>query len=130
MLFLESGATPIRLQGNYVSDDEIERVTQMIKKHRKPAYLFSKEDLEQSVQSYDMGDDPLYLEALVHVAEQGQASASALQRRFRIGYNRAARLIDMMEAEGHISGQSGGKGRTVLITKEDAQALADGSTLV
>lgn len=130
MLFLESGAAPLRLQGNYVSDDEIERITQMIKKQRKPEYLFSKEDLEHSVQSYDMGDDPLYLEALIHVAEQGQASASALQRRFRIGYNRAARLIDMMEAEGHVSGQSGGKGRTVLITREDAQALMDGSTLV
>ncbi|HZG13698.1 MAG TPA: DNA translocase FtsK [Candidatus Bathyarchaeia archaeon] len=130
MLFLESGATPLRLQGNYVSDDEIERITTRIKKQRKPEYLFSKEDLEQSVQSFDMGDDPLYLEALIHVAEQGQASASALQRRFRIGYNRAARLIDMMEAEGHVSGQSGGKARTVLITREDAQALMDGSTLV
>jgi len=130
MLFLESGATPLRLQGNYVSDDEIERITNRIKKQRKPEYLFSKEDLEQSVQSFDMGDDPLYLEALIHVAEQGQASASALQRRFRIGYNRAARLIDMMEAEGHVSGQSGGKARTVLITREDAQALMDGSTLV
>jgi S-DNA-T family DNA segregation ATPase FtsK/SpoIIIE len=130
MLFLESGATPTRLQGNYVSDDEIERVTSMIKKQRKPEYYFSKEELEQQVQSYDMGDDPLYHEALLYVAEQGQASASALQRRFRIGYNRAARLIEMMEAEGHVAGQSGGKPRAVLITREDAQALAEGSTLL
>jgi S-DNA-T family DNA segregation ATPase FtsK/SpoIIIE len=130
MLFLESGATPVRLQGNYVSDDEIERVTNMIKKQRKPEYYFSKEDLEQQVQSYDMGDDPLYHEALLFVAEQGQASASALQRRFRIGYNRAARLIEMMEGEGHVAGQSGGKPRAVLITREDAQALAEGSTLL
>jgi len=130
MLFLESGAVPLRLQGNFVSDDEIERVTQVIKRQRKPEYLFSKEDLEQQVQSYEMGDDPLYFEALVYVAEQGQASASALQRRFRIGYNRAARLIEMMEAEGHVAGQSGGKPRAVLITREDAQALAEGSSLV
>jgi S-DNA-T family DNA segregation ATPase FtsK/SpoIIIE len=130
MLFLESGAAPLRLQGNYVSDDEIERITQMIKKQRKPEYLFSKEELEQSMQSYDMGDDPLYHEALVFVAEQGQASASALQRRFRIGYNRAARLIEMMEAEGHVAGQSGGKPRAVLITREDAQALAEGTSLL
>lgn len=129
MLFLESGATPLRLQGNYVSDDEIERITQMIKKQRKPEYLFSKEELEQSMQSYDMGDDPLYHEALLFVAEQGQASASALQRRFRIGYNRAARLIEMMEAEGHVAGQSGGKPRAVLITREDAQALTEGTSL-
>jgi len=130
MLFLESGAAPIRLQGNFVSDDEIEAVTSMIKKQRKPDYYFSKEELEQQVQSYDMGDDSLYHEALLFVAEQGQASASALQRRFRIGYNRAARLIEMMEAEGHVAGQSGGKPRAVLITREDAQALAEGSTLL
>ncbi|MCG6197738.1 DNA translocase FtsK, partial [Anoxybacillus sp. LAT_38] len=69
MLFLESGVTPVRLQGNYVSDDEIERVTRAIKQQRKPSYLFSKEELEQQVQSYDMGDDPLYHEALLFVAE-------------------------------------------------------------
>ncbi len=130
MLFLESGTAPLRLQGNYVSDDEIERVTQTIKKQRKPNYLFSKEDLEQTAQSYDMGDDPLYHEALLFVADQGQASASALQRRFRIGYNRAARLIEMMEGEGHVAGQSGGKPRAVLITREDAQALTEGTTLL
>ncbi|MGG1251950.1 DNA translocase FtsK [Brevibacillus agri] len=130
MLFLESGTTPVRLQGNFVSDDEIERITQTIKKQRKPAYLFSKEDLEQQVQSYDVGDDPLYMEALLFVAEQGQASASGLQRRFRVGYNRAARLIEMMEADGYVAGQSGGKARAVLITREDAQAVVDGSTLL
>ena len=130
MLFLESGTTPVRLQGNFVSDDEIERITQAIKKQRKPSYLFSKEDLEQQVQSFDAGDDPLYMEALLFVADQGQASASGLQRRFRVGYNRAARLIEMMEADGYVAGQSGGKARAVLITREDAQAVADGSTLL
>ncbi|GAA4717110.1 DNA translocase FtsK [Brevibacillus fulvus] len=130
MLFLESGAAPIRLQGNYVSDDEIERVVQTIKKQRKPEYLFSKEELEQSVHSYDLGEDPLFFEALLFVTEQGQASASALQRRFRIGYNRAARLIEMMETEGYVAGHSGGKPRAVLITREDAQALSDGTSLL
>ncbi|MGG4456103.1 DNA translocase FtsK [Brevibacillus porteri] len=130
MLFLESGTTPVRLQGNFVSDDEIERITHMIKKQRKPAYIFSKEDLEQQVASFDSGDDPLYLEALVFVADQGQASASGLQRRFRVGYNRAARLIEMMEADGYVAGQSGGKARAVLISKEDAQAVVEGSTLL
>ncbi|MED4781418.1 DNA translocase FtsK [Brevibacillus choshinensis] len=130
MLFLESGTTPVRLQGNFVSDDEIERITHVIKKQRKPSYIFSKEDLEQQVQSFDAGDDPLYLEALVFVAEQGQASASGLQRRFRVGYNRAARLIEMMEADGYVAGQSGGKARAVLISREDAQAVVEGSSLV
>ncbi|WP_289139683.1 DNA translocase FtsK [uncultured Brevibacillus sp.] len=130
MLFLESGTTPVRLQGNFVSDDEIERITHMIKKQRNPEYLFSKEDLEQQVQSFDAGDDPLYFEALVFVAEQGQASASGLQRRFRVGYNRAARLIEMMETDGYVAGQSGGKARAVLISLEDARAVVEGSTLL
>ncbi|WP_019122135.1 DNA translocase FtsK [Brevibacillus massiliensis] len=129
MLFLESGTNTLRLQGNFVSDDEIERVTLFIKRQCQPEYLFSKEELEQSVQTYDAGDDELYFEALVHVAEQGQASASALQRRFRIGYNRAARLIEMMEADGYVAGQSGGKPRAVLISAEDARALAEGTSL-
>lgn len=126
MLFFESGAAPVRLQGNFVSDDEIERVTEVIKRQRKPDYLFTREELEQSLHTYDAGEDALYWEALVHVAEQGQASASALQRRFRIGYNRAARLIEMMEADGYVSGQSGGKPRTVLISLEEAKARAEG----
>ncbi|OAJ74896.1 cell division protein FtsK [Brevibacillus sp. SKDU10] len=129
MLFLESGAAPIRLQGNYVNDDEIDAVTSVIKKQRKPEYIFTREELEAQVSSIEMGDDPLFHEALVFVAEQGQASASSLQRRFRIGYNRAARLIEMMEASGYVAGQNGGKPRTVLITAEDAQALGEGSNL-
>ncbi|MFB0831144.1 DNA translocase FtsK [Brevibacillus laterosporus] len=129
MLFLESGAPPIRLQGNYVNDDEIDAVTSVIKKQRKPEYIFTREELEAQVSSIEMGDDPLFHEALVFVAEQGQASASSLQRRFRIGYNRAARLIEMMEASGYVAGQNGGKPRTVLITAEDAQALGEGSNL-
>ncbi|MFM1652201.1 DNA translocase FtsK [Brevibacillus sp. B_LB10_24] len=129
MLFLESGTNTLRLQGNFVSDDEIERITHLIKRQRQPEYLFTKEELEQSVQTYDAGEDELYFEALVHVAEQGQASASALQRRFRIGYNRAARLIEMMEGDGYVAGQSGGKPRAVLITAEDAKALSEGTSL-
>ncbi|RFB32246.1 DNA translocase FtsK [Brevibacillus sp. VP] len=129
MLFLESGTAPIRLQGNYVNDDEIDAVTSVIKKQRKPEYIFTREELEAQVSSIEMGDDPLFHEALVFVAEQGQASASSLQRRFRIGYNRAARLIEMMEASGYVAGQNGGKPRTVLITAEDAQALGEGSNL-
>ncbi|QOS99077.1 DNA translocase FtsK [Brevibacterium sp. JNUCC-42] len=129
MLFLESGTAPIRLQGNYVNDDEIDAVTSVIKKQRKPEYIFTREELEAQVSSIEMGDDPLFHEALVFVAEQAQASASSLQRRFRIGYNRAARLIEMMEASGYVAGQNGGKPRTVLITAEDAQALGEGSSL-
>lgn len=125
MLYYPSGmAKPIRLQGNFVSDDEIEMVVDHVKKQQKVQYLFDKETLVKSALSGGTdGEDDLFEEALLFVVEQGQASASSLQRRFRIGYNRAARLIDMMENEGYISGQLGSKPREVLISEEDYRDL-------
>ncbi|GAB7388037.1 hypothetical protein BSNK01_18740 [Bacillaceae bacterium] len=123
MLFLGNGMSkPVRLQGNFVSDAEIERVTSFVKKQAKPDFLFDKDELKRDA-SLDDAEDELFPEALRFVIEQGQASASALQRRFRIGYNRAARLIDMMENEGFVSGQTGSKPRTVLLTKEEFATL-------
>ncbi len=120
MLYYPSGmAKPVRLQGNFVSDEEIESIVDHVKKQQKVQYVFDKEELSRAVQSSSDNEDELFEEALLFVVEQGNASASSLQRRFRIGYNRAARLIDMMEAEGFISGQSGSKARVVLITEED-----------
>ncbi|WP_370297820.1 DNA translocase FtsK [Ammoniphilus sp. YIM 78166] len=120
MLYYPSGmAKPVRLQGNFVSDDEIESIVDHVKKQQKVQYVFDKEELSRAVHSSSDNEDELFEDALLFVVEQGQASASSLQRRFRIGYNRAARLIDMMEAEGFISGQSGSKAREVLITEED-----------
>ncbi|MEW9674232.1 DNA translocase FtsK [Ammoniphilus sp. 3BR4] len=120
MLYYPSGlAKPIRLQGNFVSDDEIEAVVDHVKKQQKVQYLFDKEELTRAVQSSGENEDEIFEDALLFVVEQGQASASSLQRRFRIGYNRAARLIDMMESEGFIAGQSGSKPREVLISEED-----------
>ncbi|MBP1935071.1 S-DNA-T family DNA segregation ATPase FtsK/SpoIIIE [Ammoniphilus resinae] len=121
MLYYPSGqAKPVRLQGNFVSDDEIEQVVEHVKKQQKTVYLFDKEELNRVTSaSSSEQDDELFEEALLFTIEQGQASASSLQRRFRIGYNRAARLIDLMEAEGYVSGQSGSKPREVLITMDD-----------
>ncbi|RXT13455.1 DNA translocase FtsK [Ammoniphilus sp. CFH 90114] len=120
MLYYPSGlAKPIRLQGNFVSDEEIEMVVEHVKKQQKVNYLFDKEQLTRAVQASSESEDELFEEALLFMVEQGQASASSLQRRFRIGYNRAARLIDMMESEGFIAGQSGSKAREVLISEED-----------
>jgi S-DNA-T family DNA segregation ATPase FtsK/SpoIIIE len=124
MLYYPSGmAKPVRLQGNFVSDDEIERVIDHVKAQRKTVYLFDKEDLTRATSSAAENDDELFEEALMFVIEHGQASSSLLQRRFRIGYNRAARLVDMMEAEGFISGQSGSKPRDVLISLEEYRNL-------
>ncbi|MGG1687380.1 DNA translocase FtsK [Pseudalkalibacillus sp. NRS-1564] len=119
MLCLENGSSkPVRLQGNFVSDEEIERVTSYVRKQRKPNYLIKKEDLMKK-QQYDDQEDELFEEACMWALEQGQASSSALQRRFRIGFNRAARLIEMMEERGLVSEAMGSKPRSILMTKAD-----------
>lgn len=121
MLFLENGSNkPVRIQGNFVKDEEIERVTHFVRKQMKPNYLFVQEELMK--QSVDYGvDDELFEEACQFVIEQEGASASGLQRRFRIGYNRAARLVDMMEAQGIVSEAKGSKPREVLVSKEQLE---------
>lgn len=118
MLFLENGASkPYRLQGNFVSDGEIERITEFIKRQSEPKYVIELEDL--SAHGGTEFEDELYFEAVEFVFEQGAASTSSLQRRFRIGYNRAARLIDMMEQQGLISKANGSKPRKLLMTKNE-----------
>ncbi len=115
MLFHENGmAKPIRVQGTFVSDEEIENVIAHVKKQREPNYLLEMEQLKH-VAIDSEADDEYFEEACYYVIEQGTASASSLQRRFRIGYNRAARLIDMMEERGIISQAMGSKPRHVLV---------------
>ncbi|WP_209123904.1 DNA translocase FtsK [Alkalihalobacillus sp. BA299] len=116
MLFHENGtAKPIRVQGTFVSDEEIERVIEFVKKQRKPQYLIENEHLNKG-QEIDGQEDDLFEEACYFVIEQDGASASSLQRRFRVGYNRAARLIDMMEAKGIVSEAMGSKPRHILMS--------------
>ncbi|GAC90970.1 DNA translocase FtsK [Anoxybacillus flavithermus NBRC 109594] len=125
MLFLENGtAKPIRLQGNFVSDEEIERVVAHVRQQMEPSYLFQHDELlQQHVQADE--DDELFYEACEFVVQQGGASTSSLQRRFRIGYNRAARLIEMMEQRGIVSAPKGSKPRDVLIDEQDLEQLQD-----
>ncbi|MBB5324456.1 S-DNA-T family DNA segregation ATPase FtsK/SpoIIIE [Anoxybacillus tepidamans] len=128
MLFLENGTSKtVRIQGNFVSDEEIERVVAHVREQMPPAYLFEQEDfLKQSALAND--GDELFYEACEFVVQQGGASTSSLQRRFRIGYNRAARLIEMMEEQGIISEARGSKPRDVLITEEELAQLQENST--
>ncbi|AOC92110.1 DNA translocase FtsK [Bacillus amyloliquefaciens] len=119
MLYWENGTgKPVRLQGNFVSDREIDRVVSHVRKQLPPSYLFEQEELIRQGTALKE-EDELFPEACQFVVEQNSASTSSLQRRFRIGYNRAARLIDMMEAEGMISEAKGSKPREVLITAAD-----------
>ncbi len=123
MLFLENGSSkPVRIQGNFVSDDEIDRVADFVRKQQKPSYMFEPEDLVQRSHP-DQEEDELFEEACLFAAGQGGASSSALQRRFRIGFNRAARLIDLMEAQGIISEQKGSKPRDILVSKEKIEEM-------
>jgi S-DNA-T family DNA segregation ATPase FtsK/SpoIIIE len=120
MLLLENGSSKtVRVQGNFVSDEEIDAVVDHVKKEMKPNYLFEQNDLIQKHQQFSSEEDELFHEACEFVLSQGGASTSSVQRHFRIGYNRAARLIDMMEGQGIISEAKGTKPRDVLITEEE-----------
>jgi S-DNA-T family DNA segregation ATPase FtsK/SpoIIIE len=116
MLFIENGTgKSIRLQGPFVSDEEIERVTGFARTIAEPDYLFEQETLLKEI-STEETEDELLDDAIEFVLNQQSASTSLLQRHYKIGYNRAARLIDTMERKGIISGQNGSKPREVLMT--------------
>ncbi|MGX7106643.1 DNA translocase FtsK [Hutsoniella sourekii] len=116
MLFQPMGMNkPLRVQGAFISDDEVERVTNFIKAQREADYdenmIVSEEEMEQA----EISEDEYFEEAIELIKGQETISISQLQRSFRIGYNRAARLIDDLEAIGYVSGQDGSKPRKVLI---------------
>ncbi len=125
MLFLENGSSkPVRLQGTFVSDEEIDLVVDHVRQQREPEYLFEQEELLKKAQVIE-DEDELFYEACEFIIDHGGASTSSLQRRFKIGYNRAARLMDMLEQNGYISSANGSKPREVLITEADLQSIQD-----
>ncbi len=127
MLFLKPGSLkPIRAQGALVADTEIERLVSFLKKEW--AAEFDQELLDVQQQNggigRDLGRDELFDEAARIVLETGQASASILQRRLRVGYTRAARLVDMMEQEGIVGPFRGSKAREILVSREEFENKA------
>ena len=128
MLFLPQGEnTPIRVQGTYVSDDEIKDVVEYTIKQQKARYdeslTMTDEDAKgaTTMNEKDATEEPLYNDIVEFVVTQGKASASLLQRRFRLGYNRAARAIDLLEERGIIGPNNGSKPREVLVKIEEKQ---------
>lgn len=119
-MFLRPGtAKPIRVQGAYVTDAEIERITNSLKQQRPPSYdegLLEKARQPEHVMSAEK--DELYDMAKQLVLDTGQASTSLLQRRLRLGYGRAARILDLMEQEGIVGPPQGSRPREILITRE------------
>ena len=140
MLFYPTGATkPTRIQGAFVSDDEVEKIVSFVKSNGEATYNedildtienSGKPDKEvQEVNSKESGDktDEHLMEAIELVIETGQASTSFIQRRFNVGYARAGRIIDQMEERGVISGYQGSKPRQVLMSKEQWEELKMGT---
>lgn len=122
MLFVENGSNKsVRLQGPFVSDEEIDRIANYLRSIAEPNYVFEQEQLLIELEHEE--EDELFDEVVSFVIEQNQASTSLLQRRFRIGYNRAARLIDTLHQKGIISSQNGSKPRDVLITKSQWEGV-------
>jgi len=119
MLFLPPATSRyIRLHGPYISEQESARLASYLRKQGRPTYdeTITAEE-KTAADAVDMEKDDLYDEAARIVVQSGQASISYLQRRLRIGFSRAARLVDMMEMEGLVSPAAGGKPREVLVDK-------------
>ena len=135
MLFYPSGASkPTRVQGAFVSDQEVEKIVDFIKANGEVTYNEdiieqienankTDKELSQEQSEDDDGADPLLMEAIDTVVDTRQASTSFIQRRFKVGYARAGRIIDQMEERGVISGYQGSKPREVLMPKERWQEL-------
>jgi DNA segregation ATPase FtsK/SpoIIIE, S-DNA-T family len=118
MLYLPPASSRyIRLHGPYISEQESARLASFLRKQGKPEYDETITVEDKAIETLDLEKDDLYDEAARIVVQSGQASISYLQRRLRIGFSRAARLVDMMEAEGLVSPGAGGKPREVLVDK-------------
>jgi S-DNA-T family DNA segregation ATPase FtsK/SpoIIIE len=120
MLFLPPGSARLtRIHGAYVSEQEIARLTSYLRKTGRPAYDESVGKTERSADTAELTDrDELFDEAARFVLQSGQASTSMLQRRFRIGFSRAGRLIDLMERDGIIGPADGSKPREILVAPD------------
>lgn len=133
MLFAPVGVNkPVRIQGAFISDKEVEKIVDFLKSNGEVKY---NEDIIESIENANKTDkeleeeqgqddtDPLLMEAIDTVVETRQASTSFIQRRFKVGYARAGRIMDQMEQRGIISGYQGSKPREVLMPKEKWQEL-------
>lgn len=133
MLFLPIDAQkPTRVQGCYLSEDETHRVVDFLKAQRKPVYTIEATDITSSGSGGGGDDggmtDPIYEQAVRMIVTTGYASTSMIQRKFKIGYTRAARLVDSMEQQGIVGPLDGSKPREVLVNKEELERLFGGPT--
>ena len=138
MFFLPIGMnSPIRIQGSFITDDEIKRIIDFTVEQQKAQYddsLMNLEAVDTSSNSSGLADmsgttdedDPLYNDIVQFVIDTQKASASLIQRKFKLGYNRAARIIDLLEERGIIGPQNGSKPREVLVQLESNSDYDEG----
>ncbi|WP_051271131.1 FtsK/SpoIIIE family DNA translocase [Shimazuella kribbensis] len=130
MLYLPVGASkPVRLQGTYLSDEEVEQVVSFVKEQQEAKYVQEMIPTSAEGKNIDDPQDELYIDAIQLVVEAKTASVSLLQRRLRVGYSRAARLIDSMEQNGIVGPYEGSKPREVRLSLEEwkQQQSSEGS---
>jgi S-DNA-T family DNA segregation ATPase FtsK/SpoIIIE len=118
--------TPIRIQGAFVSEQEVKSVVDFVSRQQDAEYdtrliELNEEDSKTHNTQDEEYEEPLYDEIVEFVIKEQKASASLLQRRFRLGYNRAARIIDLLEERGIIGPQNGSKPREVLVKLEESE---------
>ena len=126
MLFLPMGEnSPTRIQGAFISEEEIQKVVDFVCEQQKAQYDNSWTEMKNDSESHNDGyesddeyEDPLYNEIVDYVVQAGKVSASLIQRKYRLGYNRAARIIDLLEERGIIGPPNGSKPREVLVKNE------------
>ncbi|MBF0713186.1 DNA translocase FtsK [Gemella sp. GH3] len=125
MLFQSIDASkPIRVQGAFLSDQEVENIVDFIKNQAETQYdpnMQPSDNISRDSSNNSEEVDPLYKEVLLFIAKTQKASASLLQRRFKIGYNRAARIVEMLEEDGYIGPAEGSKPRKVFLEPEFAE---------
>lgn len=125
MLYYPMGANvPERIQGNFISDEEIERLIKFVCDQQMASYDTSLEEIPESHLAGENSpeeeyDDPLYNEIVEFAVQTGKISASLIQRRFKLGYNRAARIVDLLEERGIVGPQNGSKPREVLVKVQE-----------
>jgi transposase len=133
MLYLPIGESkPIRVQGTFVSDKEVESIVVFVKSHCEAVYdpnimeTFEQQNKPpQAVQEQQSDADELLVDAIELAVQMGNASASMIQRKFKVGYARAGRIIDQMEERGIVSGYDGSKPRQTLISQEQWEEMKE-----
>ena len=128
LLLSQSGMKLKRVQGSYISDEEIDRVVDKVKLQGRPQYLIEDQYFEKGNIDSRLDSDPYIRQSLEFFLERGHATASSLQTRMGIGYNRAARIVDILEQQGLISEPQGAtRKRAVLVTHEEVGMMFDGA---